>query len=367
MAAGSITPPFGLWCWHAERSTRRGIVWSMRAIEITTPGPPDVLRLVDRLDPSPSAGEVLIAVDAAGVNRPDLMQREGTYPPPKGVTDIPGLEVAGRIVALGRNAPCSASGRVWQIGDEVCGLVAGGGYAEQCVAPGLACLPVPMGLSMIDAAAIPETFFTVWTNVFERGRLQPGESLLVHGGTSGIGTAAIQLAAARGATVYATAGSDAKCAACLELGAAAAINYRTDDFVARLKDLTAGRGVDVILDIMGGSYTARNIQSLARDGRLVQIGLIGGAVAEIPLAPIILRRLTLTGSTLRIRTPAEKGQIALALEREVWPLFASRQIGAGVSRTFPLERAADAHRHLESGEAVGKLVLRVSTAIAAPV
>lgn len=333
----------------------------MRAIEISKPGPPDVLRLVDRPTPVPGPGEVLIAVEAAGVNRPDIMQREGTYPPPKGVTDIPGLEVAGRIVALGEGAPRSASGRAWNVGDEVCALVAGGGYAEFCVAPGLACLPIASAMhSMEDAAAIPEVYFTVWANVFDRGRLQEKEWLLVHGGTSGIGTAAIQLAIANGAAVIATAGSAAKSRLCKALGAYS-VNYRKHDFVEYVRRVTKGRGVDVILDIIGGDYTARNIQSLARDGRLVQIGLMGGATATIPLAPIILRRLTITGSTLRIRTPEEKGRIALALEREVWPLFEKLQINPGVSEIFPLERAADAHRHLESGQAVGKLVLRVKT------
>ena len=333
----------------------------MRAIEISRPGPADVLRVVERPEPVPAAGEVLIAVEAAGVNRPDLMQREGTYPPPKGVTDIPGLEVAGHIVALGEGTPKSATGRVWKVGDAVCALLPGGGYAEQAAVSGLCCLPIPDGLSMIDAAALPETFFTVWTNVVERGQLRSGETLLVHGGTSGIGTTAIQLARQRGARVFATVGSDDKCAACLRLGADVAINYKTEDFVARVKALTDGRGVDVILDIIGGDYTARNIQSLARDGRLVQIGLIGGATATIPLAPIILRRLTITGSTLRIRTPEEKALIAAALEREAWPLVASGSIQPRVHEVLPLEGAAGAHRLLESGQVVGKVVLRVTT------
>ncbi len=332
----------------------------MRAIEITRPGQADVLQLVERPEPVPGSGEVLIAVEAAGVNRPDLMQREGTYPPPKGVTDIPGLEVAGTIVALGGGAPVSATGRVWRVGDRVCALVAGGGYAERCVAPGLACVPMPTEFDVTEAAAIPETYFTVWTNVVERGRLRPHEWLLVHGGTSGIGTTAIQLATARGATVLATAGSDDKCAAAVALGATAAINYRTEDFVARVKALTAGRGVDVILDIVGGAYTARNIQCLAREGRLVQIGMMGGATAEIPLGPIILRRLTLTGSTLRIRTPEEKGEIAAALEREVWPLFSRGRVRPVIHRVLPLAEAAAAHALLESGQVVGKVVLRVS-------
>ena len=330
----------------------------MRVIEISAPGPADVLRVAERPTPVPGPDEVLIAVAAAGVNRPDLMQREGQYPAPKGASDIPGLEVAGRIIGLGGGEPRSASGRVWKIGDDVCALLSGGGYAEQCVAPGLTCLPILAGLSMIEAAALPETFFTVWTNVFERGRLLSGEWLLVHGGTSGIGTTAIQLAVARGARVIATAGIDEKCAVCLSLGAEAAINYRTENFVDSVKSLTNNRGVDVILDIIGGDYTAKNIASLARDGRLVQIGLMGGATANISLTPILLRRLTITGSTLRIRTPEEKGLIAAALEREVWPLVTSGRVKPMIHATFPIEDAANAHRMLESGQAVGKVVLR---------
>ena len=265
--------------------------------------------------------------------------------------------MAGRIVALGPGEPRSAGGRAWRVGDKVCALLAGGGYAEQCVVSGLQCLPIPGGLSMTEAAALPETFFTVWTNVFERGRLVSGETLLVHGGGSGIGTTAIQLAAARGATVITTAGSDEKCRRCESLGARAAINYRTADFVEAVKAATNGRGVDVILDIVGGDYAARNLACLARDGRLVQIGLMGGASATIPLAPIILRRLTITGSTLRIRTSEEKGAIAAALEREVWPLLASGRVKPIVDRTFPLTDAASAHRALESGQIFGKVVL----------
>ena len=333
----------------------------MRAIEIPEFGPPSVLRLCERADPIAGPGEVLIDVVAAGVNRPDLMQRAGHYPPPKGASDLPGLEVAGRIVSLGppgaTGAAHSASGRAWAIGDEVCALVSGGGYAERCAAPGVQCLPVPRGLSMIGAAAVPETYFTVWTNVFERGRLAAGEWLLVHGGTSGIGTTAIQLATARGAKVIATAGSDEKCRAAERLGAVRAITYRTEDFVAAVKETTAGRGVDVILDIVGGAYTARNLDCLARDGRLVQIGLMGGAEATISLRPILLRRLTITGSTLRIRTPEEKGAIALALEREVWPLLEAGRVKPVIAATFPLDRAADAHALLESGRVVGKVVL----------
>lgn len=333
----------------------------MRAIEISRPGPPDVLRLVDRPSPAPGAGEVLVEVAAAGVNRPDLMQREGHYPPPKGASDIPGLEIAGRIVSLGAadggTPPQSAAGRVWSVGDQVSALVSGGGYADLCAVPAVQCLPAPAGLSLVEAAALPETFFTVWTNVFERGRLAAGETLLVHGGTSGIGTTAIQLAAARGSQVFATAGTDEKCRACERLGAACGINYRTEDFAAVVKELTGGRGVDVILDMVGGAYTAKNLDCLARDGRLVQIATLGGPTAEIPLLPILVKRLTITGSTLRARTPAEKGAIAAALEREVWPLLANGRVKPVIHATFPLEQAADAHRLLESGEVIGKIVL----------
>jgi NADPH2:quinone reductase len=333
----------------------------LKAIEITQPGAPDVLRIVERTDPVPGRGEVLIEVAAAGVNRPDLMQREGKYPPPKGASDLPGLEVSGRIVGLGpaeeSGPPSSASGRVWKVGDEVCALVSGGGYAELCAAPGVQCLAVPRGLTMTEAGAVPETYFTVWTNVFDRGRLAQGEWMLVHGGTSGIGTTAIQLAVARGARVITTAGTEEKCRAATALGAVRAVNYRDVDFVAAVKETTNGRGVDVILDIIGGAYTARNLECLARDGRLVQIGLLQGAEATISLRPILLKRLTMTGSTLRIRTPAEKGAIALSLEREVWPLLAAGQVKPVISATLPLARAAEAHRLLESGAVIGKVVL----------
>jgi putative PIG3 family NAD(P)H quinone oxidoreductase len=335
----------------------------MKAVEITEPGPPDVLRLVDRPDPVPGPGEVLIDVVAAGVNRPDLMQRQGNYPPPKGTTDIPGLEIAGRIAALGPSwgdvAPGSASGRPWRIGDEVCALVAGGAYAERCAAPGVQCLPVPRSLTLVEAAAVPETYFTVWTNVFDRGHLARNEWLLVHGGTSGIGSTAIQLADAMGSIVIATAGTDAKCRAALKLGARHAINHRTTDFVAAVKETTAGRGVDVILDIVGGAYTPRNLDCLARDGRLVQVGVMGGATTEISLRTILLKRLTITGSTLRIRTPEEKGVIAAALEQRVWPLLEAGRVRPLVEVTLPLAQAAEAHRQLEAGTIVGKVVLTV--------
>jgi putative PIG3 family NAD(P)H quinone oxidoreductase len=335
----------------------------MKAIEISSPGPPDVLRVADRPTPSPGPGDVLIEVAAAGVNRPDLMQREGRYPPPAGATDIPGLEVAGTIAAVGPPGPGgdpqSASGRRWRVGDEVCALVAGGGYAEFSVAPGVQCLPVPKGLSMAEAAAVPETFFTVWTNVFERGRLAAGEWLLVHGGTSGIGSTAIQLAVARGARVLATAGSNAKCQAAERLGATRAVNYRSEDFVEAVNDVTELRGVDVILDMVGGTYAQRNLDCLARDGRLVQIGVMGGSNAEISLRTIMLKRLTVTGSTLRIRTPVEKGAIALALEKEIWPLIESGRVRPVVDTILPLAEANIAHRKLELGDVVGKVVLRV--------
>lgn len=326
----------------------------MICVEITTPGGPDVLQVAERPDPVPGSDDVLIRVAAAGVNRPDVLQRRGAYPPPPGASDIPGLEVAGTIAAVGDRVS------QWRVGDRVCALVSGGGYASLCVAPSPQCLPIPSGLDMIAAAAIPETFFTVWTNVFDRGRLRAGESALFHGGSSGIGTTAIQLAAARGATVYVTAGSDEKCRACEALGAAHAINYRTQDFVERARELTNGRGVDVILDIMGGGYVQRNLAALAVDGRVVQIGLMESESATIDLRRILGRRLTLTGSTLRPRTVEEKGEIAAALRREVWPLLERGQVKPIVYRTFPLADAAGGHRLMESSEHIGKIVLTVN-------
>jgi putative PIG3 family NAD(P)H quinone oxidoreductase len=324
----------------------------MMAVEISRPGDPDVLRPSERPVPRPDAGEVLIHVAAAGVNRPDLMQREGKYPPPPGASDIPGLEIAGTVAALGPDG----TDRRWKIGDAVCALVAGGGYAEYAVAPSVQCLPVP-ALSMAAAAAIPETFFTVWTNLFQRGRLAAGEQTLIHGGTSGIGTTAIQLARELGATVYATAGSAEKCAACTSLGATVAINYKAEDFVEVIKKVTESRGVDVILDIIGGDYLARNLDCLAMNGRLLQIGLMGGARAQLSLTAVLQRRLTITGSTLRPRTVEEKGAIARDLEAHVWPLLASGRVAPIIHQTFPLAGAADAHRALESGEPIGKIVL----------
>lgn len=325
----------------------------MICIEISSPGNPEVLIPVERPDPIPAAGEVLIRVAAAGVNRPDVMQRRGRYPPPPGASDIPGLEVAGTIQAVGPDV------RDWTIGDRVCALVAGGGYATLCVAPAAQCLPVPGAVDLVAAAAVPETFFTVWTNVFDRGRLKAGETALFHGGTSGIGTTAIQLASARGARVFATAGSDEKCRACERLGAERGINYRTEDFVQVVKDLTGGRGVDLVLDIIGGDYLPRNLSVLAMDGRLVQIGLMGGESSTIDLRRILARRLTVTGSTLRPRSVAEKGAIAAALREHVWPLLERGVVKPIVYRTFPLREAAEAHRLMESSEHIGKIVLTV--------
>ncbi len=322
----------------------------MRAIEISTPGGPEVLRMAERPTPVPGSGELLVRVEAAGVNRPDILQRLGQYPPPPGISDLPGLEVAGTVSGVGPGVSR------WREGDSVCALVAGGGYAEYCVVPEPQALPLPRGFRPGEAAAIPETFFTVWTNLFDRGKLTEGESVLIHGGSSGIGTTAIQLARAFGATVLATAGSDAKCAACERLGARA-INYRTADFVQVTCDFTGGKGVDVILDIVGGDYLQKNIECLAMHGRLIQIGLLSGSRAEINLRPLMQKRLTLTGSTLRTRSVAEKGAIARDLEARVWPLLASRQVAPLIDRTLPLGDAAEAHRLLESGEVIGKIVL----------
>ena len=281
----------------------------MIAIEISRPGDPDVLRPAERNIPQPAAGEVLIRVAAAGVNRPDIMQRLGKYPPPAGASDLPGLEVAGTVERLG---PADETPSRWRIGDRVCALVAGGGYAEYCAAPAPQCLPIPGNLEFVTAAAVPETYFTVWTNLFDRGRLRAGEQALVHGGTSGIGTTALQLGRAFGATMLATAGSDEKCDACRRIGAADAFNYRTTDFAERVRERTGGRGVDVVLDIIGGDYLQKNLDCLATDGRLVQIGLQGGARAQLDLRIVMQRRLTITGSTLRPRSVAEKGAIARA-------------------------------------------------------
>jgi len=323
----------------------------MMAIEIREPGEPDVLVPVERPMPVPAAGEVLIKVAAAGVNRPDVFQRRGRYPPPPGASDIPGLEVSGTIEAVGSDVG------EWQDGDAVCALVAGGGYAEYCVAPAPQCLPAPRGMDLATAGAIPETFFTVWTNVFDRGRLEAGETILIHGGSSGIGTAAIQLARAFGSRVFATAGSAEKCAACERLGADRAINYREADFVAAVQEATGGRGVDVVLDMVGGEYFARNIEVLAMEGRLVEIATLHGAKAEINIATVMQRRLTITGSTLRARSVAEKARVAAAVREHVWPLFESGTVGPVVHARFPLREAAEAHRVMEASQHIGKLLL----------
>jgi NADPH:quinone reductase len=326
---------------------------SMTAIAITTPGGPEVLQPRAHPVPGVAAGEVLIRVAAAGVNRPDLLQRQGKYAPPPGAPDIPGLEVAGTIAAIGT----SVSG--WAIGDQVCALVSGGGYAEYCAAPAVQCLPVPRGFSMVEAAAVPETFFTVWTNVFDRGRLQAGETILIHGGASGIGTTAVMLARAFGATVYATAGTAQKCAACERLGATRAINYRTEDFVEVVRAATGGAGVHVVLDMVGGDYVSRNLEVLAVEGRLVQIAFLRGQRVEVNLAPLMQKRLTFTGSTLRPRTSEQKGAIARSLQQHVWPRLERGELRPVIHATFPLERASDAHAMLEAGEHVGKIVLVV--------
>jgi putative PIG3 family NAD(P)H quinone oxidoreductase len=327
----------------------------MKAIEISQPGGPEVLVPVDRPMPSIGPDDVLVRVAAAGVNRPDILQRQGRYPPPPGVTDIPGLEIAGTIDSVGANVTA------WRAGDRVCALVSGGGYAEFCAVPAPQCLLAPRGMSVTHAAAIPETTFTVWTNVFERGRLTSGESILIHGGSSGIGTTAIQLARATGARVFATAGSADKCAACEALGAEKAINYRETDFVAAIKAITSGRGVDVVLDMVAGDYVQRNIEVLAMDGRLVMIGRQGGVKSEIDVMPILRKRLVLTGSTLRTRSVEEKGALARAVHQHVWPLFESGKVHVIVHRTFPLHDAAAAHRLMESSAHVGKIVLQVQS------
>jgi NADPH:quinone reductase len=324
----------------------------MIVIEIRQPGAPDVLVPAERPVSTPRAGEVLIKVAGAGVNRPDLMQRLGKYPPPPGASDIPGLEVSGTIEAVGADAGA------WKVGDRVCALLAGGGYAEYCVAPAPQCLPAPRAVDLAEAGAMPETFFTVWTNVFERGRLKSGEALLVHGGSSGIGTAAIQIACALGARVFATAGSAEKCAACERLGAERAINYRDADFVDAVRQSTGGKGVDVVLDMVGGDYFPRNIEALAVEGRLVQIATLRGGKSEIVLPAIMQRRLTITGSTLRARSVAEKGAIARALLEHVWPLVEAGRVKPIVYRAFALGDAAAAHRLMESGEHIGKILLK---------
>ena len=325
----------------------------MRAIEIVQPGGPEVLQPCERPMPELKPGEILIRVHAAGVNRPDVFQRLGQYPVPPGASDLPGLEVAGEIV----DGDLGDSG--FRKGDLVCALVQGGGYAEYCAAPLAQCLPVPQGLSALEAAALPETFFTVWSNVFQRGALGDGETLLVQGGSSGIGTTAIQLAKALGHRVFATAGSADKCRACEDLGAERAINYKTEDFAPIVKELTGGKGVDVVLDMVGGDYVAREVSCLADDGRIVIIALLGGAKANVDLGQVLRRRLTITGSTLRPRPVAFKARIARELRERVWPLLAAGQIKPVIYKTFPLEEAAAAHTLMESSAHVGKIMLRV--------
>ena len=327
---------------------------TMTAMGVEMPGGPEALVPLTREVPEPAAGELLIRVAAAGVNRPDVMQRQGRYAPPRGASDIPGLEVAGIVEALGPGVTGFA------LGDRVCALLAGGGYAEYAVAPAPQCLPVPAGLSLLEAAGIPETFFTVWTNVFERGRLLPGEWLLVHGGASGIGTTAIQLARARGSQVLATAGTPEKCRACEALGAVRGIDYREEDFLAVALQQTGGRGVDVVLDMVGGDYTPKNLDALAVEGRLVQIAFLRGSRVELDLSRILVKRLTLTGSSLRPRSVEQKGAIAAALHREVWPLLASGAVKVVVHATFPLRQVGLAHRLMEAAGHIGKLILTVA-------
>ncbi len=324
---------------------------TMTAIEIREPGGPEVLVPGTRPVPEPSAGEVLVKVAAAGVNRPDVLQRQGNYPPPPGASDIPGLEIAGTVVALGPEVSELA------LGDRVTALVTGGGYAEYCAAPVPQCLPIPKGLSAVEAAGMPETFFTVWTNVFDRGRLQAGEAFLVHGGSSGIGTTAIQLAKAFGARVFATAGSAEKCRACEALGAERAVNYREEDFVEAVKAATEGAGVDVILDMVGSDYIQRNLSALAPDGRLCSIAFLGGSKAEVDFLPMMLKRITISGSTLRARSVEFKGAIARNLKAKVWPLVEAGRVKPVVHATFPLAEAAGAHALMESSHHIGKIVL----------
>jgi NADPH2:quinone reductase len=325
----------------------------MQVVEISRPGGPDVLKPARRPVARPGAGEVLIEVAAAGVNRPDCLQRAGAYAPPPGASDLPGLEVAGTVVLLGDDV------RQWQVGDRVCALTPGGGYARYCVTPAAHCLPVPDGLDLIQAASLPETFFTVWINVFERARLAPGETLLVQGGSSGIGVTAIQMARAFGHRVFATAGSAEKCTACEQLGAERGINYRTEDFVEVVKQLTGGKGVDVILDMVGGDYVPRELKCLATDGRLSIIAFLGGTRATLDLSDILFRRLTITGSTLRPRSVEYKAAVAQTLRQRVWPLIEARAIHPVIYRTFPMAQAAQAHALMESGAHIGKIVLQV--------
>lgn len=324
---------------------------TMTCIEITKPGGPEVLAPTTRPVPVAHSGEVLIRVAAAGINGPDIYQRQGLYPSPPGVTDIPGLEVAGTVVAIGEDVAD------WRVGDSLCALTAGGGYAEYCTAPALQCLPIPQGLDVIEAAALPETFFTVWTNVFERGRLQPGETFLVHGGGGGIGTTAIQVTNRLGARVFTTESGAEKCAVCESLGAERAIDYNDEDFVTVVKEATGGKGVDVILDIVGGDYIRRNLACLARDGRLVNIAFRKGSKVEIDFMPLMLKRLTITGSTLRIQSVERKGEIAAALRERVRPLISAGEIRPVVNVRLPLQDAAKGHHLMDEAKNIGKIVL----------
>ena len=326
----------------------------MRAVEITAFGPPEGLKICERPVPQAGKGEALIRVRASGINRPDVLQRKGAYAPPAGASDLPGLEVAG-VVEAGDAEAMKAAGI--QVGDRVCALIAGGGYAEYCVAPVVQCLPVPEGFSDIEAASLPETFFTVWSNVFDRGHLQAGETLLIQGGSSGIGVTAIQLGKAFGATVIVTAGSDEKCQNCLELGADHAINYKTQDFVAEARRITGDKGVDVVLDMVAGSYVAREVECLAEDGRIVIIAVQGGVKAEFNAGLVLRKRLTITGSTLRPRSEEFKGAIAKALREKVWPLLASGKVRPVIHSTLAAEEAAKAHELMESNQHTGKIVL----------
>jgi NADPH2:quinone reductase len=324
----------------------------MKAIVITHPGGPEVLQLEERPKPSFASNEVLVKVSAAGINRPDVFQRKGNYPPPAGASlDIPGLEIAGTVAEVGAGASR------WKIGDKVCALITGGGYAEYCNVPEGQCLPVPLNLTFAEAASLPETFFTVWTNVFDRGKLQAGESLLVHGGSSGIGVAAIQMATVMGSTVYVTAGFDEKCKFCEDLGAAKAINYNTEDFTTAIAQLTDNKGVNVILDMIGDNYTPGNIQSLAEEGRLVMINAMKGKDVQVDLAQVMRKRLIITGSMLRSREIAFKAAIAQNLEKYIWPLLASGKIKPVIHSVFPADKAAEAHQLMDSGEHMGKIVL----------
>lgn len=326
----------------------------MKAVQIREPGGPDVLEVTERPDPVPGPGELLVSVRAAGVNRPDCLQRQGAYPPPPGASDIPGLEIAGEVVAVGESA------KTYSIGDKVCALVPGGGYAELCTVHESNALPVPDGFSFAEAAAIPETYFTVWHNVFQRGGLQPGETLLLHGGSSGIGTTAIQLAKAFGSPVITTAGSAEKCQACLDLGADRAVNYREEDFVEAVREVTDGKGADVILDMVGGDYISRNYDAAAIEGRVVQIAFLRGRMAEADFSKLMLKRLVHTGSTLRARSVDFKASIADELKHQVWPLLVRRSVTPVMDTLLSLEQAAAAHQRMEDGQHIGKIVLEMA-------